>query len=287
MTQRPDAPIVKVSGFAAELRRELCARNEAFAKQHSFGHVLSYGALPVVVYSPDGQRHGNFIASSYTEMLKRPQWARRLEKVHAQGKRALPRADRTWKELDSCTSSDALLMNVFCYRDVCQSRKVALLLGTEIADEPEFGYKARVPLLKGKTDRTEVDMKLGGLLVEAKLTENDFQVKPAALVECYRDLQQVFDLRALPRIGDRYISYQLIRNVLAAHAMEASFCVIADARRPDLIDAWHAIMRCVRDAEMRTRCKVLTWQELSAVLPDALQKFLKVKYGIHDVRDES
>src|SRR5215467_3396729 len=149
MTRRLDDPIpVRVSGFANELRRELCVRNEAFAKEHSFTHVLSYGALPVIVYSPemDGKRHGNFITSSYTEMLKRPQWARRLEKVHAQGKRALPRADRAWKELDSCTSSDALLMNVFCYcprpafppagtggaGGVCQSRKIALLLGTEI-----------------------------------------------------------------------------------------------------------------------------------------------------------
>jgi hypothetical protein len=278
---------VRVSGFANQLRRELCARNEAFARENSFTHVLSYGAVPVIVYSPetDGRRHGNFISSSYEEMLKRPEWTRRMGKVHAQAKRALPRADRAWRELDSCTSSDALLMNVFCYRGVCRSRKVALLLGTEVTDEPQFGYKARVPLLGGKTDNTEVDLKLGRLLVEAKLTENDFQVKPAANVERYRDFKTVFDVRALPRAGDRYVSYQLIRNVLAAYAMETSFCVIADARRPDLIDAWHAIMRCVRDTEMRTRCKVLTWQELSAVLPDALRKFLTAKYGITQDRE--
>lgn len=268
--------------LAAGLRRELCARNEAFAQKHNLAHVLSYGALPVVVYSPEieGRRHGNFIASSYGEILQRPQWLRRLDKIHAQGRKALPRSDRAWRELDSCTSSDALLMNVFCHRGVCRSRNIALLLGTETTDEPEFGCKARVPLLHGKVDRTEVDMKLGRLLVEAKLTENDFQIKPAALVESYRDVKKVFDLRALPRVGDCYVSYQLIRNVLAAYAMEASFCVITDARRPDLIEAWHTIMRCVRDAEMRTRCKVLTWQELSAVLPSALQKFLASKYGI-------
>lgn len=269
--------------FAAALRRELCARNEAFAREHNLGHVLSYGALPVVVYSPesDGRRHGNFILSSYGEILKRPQWLRRLDKIHAQGRKALPRADRAWRELDSCTSSDALLMNIFCHRGLCGGRNIALLLGTETSDEPEFGFKARVPLLNGKTDRTEVDMKLGRLLVEAKLTENDFQIKPGALVESYRDLKKVFDVRALPRIGDRYISYQLIRNVLAAYAMEASFCVIADARRPDLIESWHVIMRCVRDAGMRTRCKVLAWQELAAALPARLQKFLAAKYGIN------
>ncbi len=27
-------------------------------------------------------------------------------------------------------------------------------------------------------------------------------------------------------------------------------------------------MRCVRDAELRTRCKMLTWQELAEVLPE-------------------
>lgn len=268
---------------ASHLRRELCARNEAFAREHNLAHVLSYGALPVVVYSPDleGKSHGNFIASSYGEILKRPQWLRRMKKIHFQGKKALPRADRAWRELDSCTSSDALLMNIFCHRGLCSGRDIALLLGTETTDEPEFGYKARVPLLNAKTDRTEVDMKLGRLLVEAKLTEGDFQIKPAALVESYRDLKKVFEVRALPRINDRYVSYQLIRNVLAAYAMNASFCVIADARRPDLIEAWHTIMRCVRDAEMRTRCKVLTWQELATLLPETLQKFLAVKYGIN------
>ena len=60
----------------------------------------------------------------------------------------------------------------------------------------------------------------------------------------------------------RYVSYQLIRNVLAAHALGLSFCVILDARRPDLMEAWYSVMRYVRIATLRTRCQVLTWQEL-------------------------
>jgi len=59
-----------------------------------------------------------------------------------------------------------------------------------------------------------------------------------------------------------------------------NFCVIADARRQDLIEAWYAIMRCVQDPELRTRCKVLTWQELGSTLPGKLQRFLEAKYGI-------
>ena len=38
-----------------------------------------------------------------------------------------------------------------------------------------FGYRARVPLSNGRADRTEVDFRLGVPLIEAKLTENDFQ----------------------------------------------------------------------------------------------------------------
>lgn len=275
------------SDYAGELRREICARNTEFAKRHCLTHVPSYGAVSVTVYAPecDGKRHGNFYPATYRAILKRENWSARLNKVHSQARSVLPRADRRWRELDSCTSSDALLMNIFCCPGVCGNPAVAGMLGTEKTDEPQFGFRARVPLhvrLTGESpvDRTEVDMKLGPLLVESKLTEGDFQIAPAALVENYRDLEQVFDLRALPRSGERYISYQLIRNVLAAHAGNLSFCVMLDARRPDLVEAWYAIMRCVRDSRLRTRCKVLTWQELSTILPPGLRRFLHEKYGI-------
>jgi len=267
---------------AIELRRDLCARNLAFARTKQLAHVLSYGEMPVIVYCPETSitRHGNFFDSSYAAILKRSDWARRLDRIHPQGRRALPQADRAWRELDSCMSSDALLMNVFCCPRVCSSRAVTAMLGTEPTDIPEFGYKARVPLLGGKTDRTEVDMKLGMLLVEAKLTESDFQAKSCSLLKSYRDFKTVFEVTALPRSGDHCVSYQLVRNVLAAGASGFSFCVIADARRPDLLEAWYAIMRCVRKVELRTRCKVLTWQELSHALPRRLQRFLTAKYGI-------
>ena len=67
---------------------------------------------------------------------------------------------------------------------------------------------------------------------------------------------------------------------MAAYANGCSFCVFLDARRPDLLESWYAVMRAVRMAEMRVRCKALTWQELSEALPPKLQKFLDVKYGI-------
>ena len=312
----------ETSLFASRLRMELGARNRLHARGRQ--HVESYGNPPVIVYAPDDARHGNFIDAAYAAIMARPEWCRRFEKIHAQA-RSLPKAERRWRELDSSMSSDALLMNVFCAPEVTSSISVRRMLGIDTPgmpnrEMPEFGWKARVPLKNGRFDRTEVDMCWGGLLVEAKLTEADFQNCHSMVVEPYRDLDLVFDRELLPRAQiptgrpkssaefpedysqeekivpadewqpqiweaqrdfiSGYASYQLIRNVLAAHAQGASFCVIHDARRPDLREAWFAVMSAVRDAAMRVRLKVLTWQELAPVLPEELQQFLGAKYGI-------
>jgi hypothetical protein len=177
-------------------------------------------------------------------------------------------------------SSDALLMNIFCYPGVTKRREVSLLLGTEPGEIPQFGFMPRVPLVSGAVERTEVDMKFGDVLFEAKLTEGDFQTQEARIVDQYRDLKEVFECRKLPRRRKHYVSYQLLRNVLAAHALNLSFCVLLDARRQDLLEQWYRVIRCIRSTTLRTRCKVLTWQELAAFLPSALRQFLSVKYGI-------
>ena len=296
----------------------------------------SYGSEPVVVFSPDecsgGERHGNFFDPAYTAILKRPSWMRRLKKAHT-GRRTLPRSERPWCELDSSTSSDALLMNVFCTPGVLESPLVRSVLGVEDGADAVFGWKARVPLKSGRTDTTEVDLQWGSLLIEAKLTETDFQTRAAAVVESYRDFEEVFSPELLRRVALReqrrrqpaefaedytqeweetegscdpdvaaiaheyqsglveqawnaspvipaYASYQLIRNVLAAYAHGCSFCVVHDERRPDLREAWFSVMAAVKSAEMRARSKVLTWQEVAALLPEKLQEFRDVKYGI-------
>jgi len=77
-----------------------------------------------------------------------------------------------------------------------------------------------------------------------------------------------------------YAGYQLIRNVLAAYASGTSFCVVHDERRPDLREGWFDVMKAVRSAEMRTRCKVMTWQELAGLAGVGLREFLEGKYGI-------
>jgi hypothetical protein len=268
---------------ALTLRQDVIARNLAYARALGLRHVCSYGANAVVVYEPTDKKHGNFLNASYRAIRHNPDWTRRLNKVHSSAAQSLPKADRRWRELDSCTSSDALLMNVFCHPRTL-NHTLCSTMNVQIGESPIFGFRARVPLANGRADRTEVDMKLGELLVESKLTEPGFQTGRIEVVESYRDLHEVFEISILPRLRGQYLSYQLIRNVLAAYALGLSLCVILDARRPDLVEAWYAIMRCVKTSDLRTRCQVLTWQELSQTLPSALQRFLQQKYGIEKWR---
>lgn len=306
---------------AGQLRRELNARAETYARRRRFLHDFSTGTEPTVVFGSDEMgRHGNFHPASYAQICASADWARRLEKPHTASRRSIARKDWRWMELDSACSSDALLMNVFCNPEVWEGELhpvVAALLGVERSSRPTFGECPGVPLstaLKPRSkkappreavDRTEIDMVLGDLFIEAKLTENDFQTAAPALVTRYRDMEEVFDPAKLPRhvpalpplppnvdpedptvnlprrkAPERIGGYQLIRNVLAAYGAETRFCVLCDARRQDLIEQWFTVLSAVRSASFAARLRLLTWQELAAVLPFQLQRFLELKYGI-------
>src|SRR5579863_4480678 len=139
--------------YASQLRVELGLRNRLHARGRL--HAESYGNSPVIVYAPEGARHGNFFDPAYAAITVRPEWMRRFGKIHAQG-RALPKSERRWRELDSSMSSDALLMNVFCAPGVADSALIRNALGVQDDTAPVFGWKARVPLRNGRVDRTEV-----------------------------------------------------------------------------------------------------------------------------------
>lgn len=49
----------------------------------------------------------------------------------------------------------------------------------------------------------------------------------------------VFQETELPQNEREHMSYDLIRGLLAAHARECSFCLLANARRRDLIEIWY------------------------------------------------
>ncbi len=131
-------------------------------------------------------------------------------------------------------------MNIMCHPGFVTDQ-VAALLSIVPGVAPQFGVPGLVALRGGTVDAAEVDMQIGDTNVEAKLTETSFTSAKVSHVERYEGLYDVFDPSLLPistSVADpdaEYQGYQLLRNVLAiVRRPTARFCVLLDARRPDL-----------------------------------------------------
>ena len=274
-----DPTILLTPQSASALRREISARN--LQRAPAFAHETTYGSVPSVVYSAgDGNAHGNFFPASYRRIQSKADWARRLKKAYtASGRIARPH-DRSRAELDCAASSDALLMNVFCHPSTMRSARLCALLGISSDLLPEFGVRVKTPFAGGLFDRTEMDMRCGDLLVEAKLTESNFQTARGTLLARYGDIVSIFDRDALPQRNGVFLSYQLIRGVLAAVHHDVRFAVFADARRTDLREQFVGTAAAVRFSQVRSRLLWISWQEIAACVPPPLQRFLAEKYGI-------
>jgi hypothetical protein len=274
-TDHPEAAIAS----ANNLRRELSARNLALAGNHE--HETTYGSVASVLYREDETgSHGNFFPASYKRIRAKGAWAQRLEKTYTASSRIVRGYERERSELDCCNSSDALLMNIFCHPTALRSKRLQALLNIDDGIQPSFGVRVRTSLRNGLEDRTEVDMQLGDLLVEAKLSETGFQNARADLMDRYEEFTTVFDIERLPRARGQFRHYQLLRGALAAHHSGTRFAVFCDVRRPDLRDAWFETISCMETFDLRSRMLLVTWQEIAATLPRTLQSFLAEKYGI-------
>ena len=110
-----------------QLRRLVNKAAKTYAARYRLPHYLSLNRTePTVLFFryQDALVHGNFLDASYRAICSNQGWARRLRKSHPR-KTALPVKRRAEAmELDSCTSSDALLMNVFCYPGVLSNATV-------------------------------------------------------------------------------------------------------------------------------------------------------------------
>ena len=263
--------------FADALRKELGQRAAAYAKKNNLSVRTSKSG--VVIFGADDRTstHGNFLKPSYENILKHIEWKNRLEKAHASAAKAFSKEDGI-RELDSCMSSDALLMNIFCHPRAGEWKSLKSLLGVTTI-EPYFGFKAGVKR-KGRGDETEIDMKLERLVIESKLTEADFQQKSVDVVESYDRFEKVFHKEMLPKSRKGYFNYQLIRNILAAEQHICRFCLICDGRRPDLVREFYLTVRCVKNEGLRERMGVIFWQEIAKAVGNELKAYMMEKYGL-------
>jgi len=279
---------------ASDLRKSLLSLAEKYVTTRDLGDSVyrSLGKTPTVLFRPypnEGKtHHRNFHSESYGQIAGNAKWRPRLSKPHSQKSRSLDPADQAnAKELDSCTSSDALLMNIFCHPSTVANPAIARLFGLKRLPVPRFGFQPKLPLANGKQESrsTEIDLYLEPdegpkVIVEAKLTEKDFTRCLKSRITGYKGFPDVFDSDKLPTAEDQFLHYQLLRNVLAAEHLGASFFLLCDRRRGDLMAAWDSVSSKIKNPELRDRCGVVTWQAIAAVSAPDLREFLSEKYGI-------
>lgn len=262
-----------------QLRAEISARNRQRAE--AMVYETTFGKTRHVIYmASEAGNHGNFLPAAYRRILADPGWSQRLGKAYTSSARVPRAGDRRRAELDCATSSDALLMNVFCYPGVMRRPELCALLGLAPGIRPEFGVRAMLPMRGGEVDRTEIDLRVGDLLAEAKLTEGGFGTASRERLLRYESVGDVFRIHELPWTPRGVGGYQLIRGVLAAKAADARFALLCDRRRGDLMELWFRVLQAVNDVELRSRLMLCTWQEIAATLPPAVRRFLAEKYGI-------
>ena len=133
-------------------------------------------------------------------------------------------------------------------------------------------------MIGGRVDCTEIDLRIGDLMIEAKLTETDFQVVRFELAERYLHFHAVLISTACPE--EQTGCSRIPGRTSLAVAEECRYCLICDERRPDLVARWFEVLAAIRHSDQRCRCVLVTWQEISRTLPKGLQKWLEEKYGI-------
>ena len=74
------------------------------------------------------------------------------------------------------------------------------------------------------------------VLIESRLTENDFQSARKEVLLVYRDFCDVFEGKYLPRTEGRLQSYQLLRMRSPLVFLRRSFSVLVDARRVGVLN---------------------------------------------------
>jgi hypothetical protein len=226
--------------------------------------------------------HQNFHQKSWKTIQNNPDFLHRTKKVHSHFKDVTP----VIYEMQSSNSSDALAMNIFCFPRFGSWNGVKSLLKLDVINRITFGFAARVfkyPDDYPEQDFTEIDVKFNDeILCECKLTEKDFTSKRKIEVEIYANFREIFHKHKLPQNDKEYLNYQLIRNILAANQHNCRFVLFCDMRRPDLAKSFFQTVSCIKDEflELRTRCEIIYWQDISKTFGKELQLFLKEKYDI-------
>lgn len=209
----------------------------------------------------------NFFPDTFTNICNNIDYKKRLDKT-------LPKA-KDFKEMQSSNSSDALLMNFFAHPKIKEWKSLRDLISINESDNIEFGWK---PEFSNEIKlKTEIDMKIGDSIFEAKLTEKDFARKKLQTVLKYSNVGNIIDLQSLT--NDNVVSnYQLIRNLLTAEKYGYKFNLLVDESRIDLIREFYKVKCSIKISSLSDNFNFITWQEISNCVGGDLKSFITEKY---------
>ncbi len=208
----------------ALLREVINRRAIIFAQTYHLPHFLSKGGT--VFFEPyidksGNTRHGNFCDASYNMIYKNPTWAGCLKKtlVH---RNSLPLYKQSVaSELDSSSSSSALLMNIFCYPDIFSSARLFSMFGI---DGLTAVFNKHVPLQKkdGFHESVNIDMIMGdNRYISAALTQSGFSERRKEDMYLYSSFDDIFDSDALPQTSASFLGSNVLRSIMAGWVSSA------------------------------------------------------------------
>ena len=150
-------------------------------------------------------------------------------------------------ELECANSSDALLMNLFCYPGLTRRPGVCRLLGVDAGLRPEFGVRVQVPLANGRVDRTEVDMQLGDLSGRGEADRDGISAGAAGAGGAIPGSRRGLRCRGAAANRERQDEYA---DVPAASRCPGGACAESEISgavrwtpREDLIESWFQVMQ--------------------------------------------
>ena len=209
----------------------------------------------------------NFHPDTFNNISKNLNYKNRLAKIHAN----VP----GFKEMQSSNSSDALLMNLFAHPKIKVWKSLRDLISIDQLDNIEFGWN---PVFTNETNhKTEIDMKIGNSIFEAKLTEKDFTQKDLTIVLTYSNVNNIIDLKDLTTNGI-VSNYQLIRNLLTAKKYGYKFNLLIDETRTDLIREFYKVKNAIKIKSLLDNFNFLTWQEIANSVGSDLKEYITEKY---------
>lgn len=209
----------------------------------------------------------NFYPETFANICDKIDYKKRLDKPHSK----VP----NFKEMQSSNSSDALLINFFIHPKIREWKSLRDLISINQSDDIEFGWNPQFD--NEANHKTEIDMKIGNSIFEAKLTEKDFTSKELQIVLGYSNVENIIDLKVLTN-NNIVSNYQLIRNLLTAEKHGFKFNLLIDETRIDLIREFYKVKCAIKVNSLLDNFNFITWQEISNCVGVDLKNYITEKY---------